>query len=159
YGRLHGTRRHHHGWLPYGAHRRLSAMAVDKDFLGTGWSFPPTFSNITWSVDMVRDDKDIQESLWILFSTQLSERIMAPQYGSDIWKMVFRAMNTTLSTQLRNIVKQAIVQWEPRIDVDDIDVAPDAHTDGLILIAVNYTIRRTNTRSNLVYPFYLAEAT
>jgi phage baseplate assembly protein W len=134
-------------------------MAVNKDFLGTGWSFPPTFSQISYSVEMVSDELDIHQSLWILFSTRIGERVMAPLYGSDIWSMVFRAMNTTLSTQLKNMVSQAIVNWEARIDVDDIQVQRDAYVDGLLLISVDYTIRRTNARSNLVYPFYLTEVT
>lgn len=134
-------------------------MAVNKDFLGTGWSFPPTFSQVNYSIEMVSDELDINESLSILFSTRIGERVMVPKYGSDIWSMVFRAMNTTLSTQLKNMVSQAILNWEPRIDVDLVQVEQSAQVDGLILIGVDYTIRRTNTRSNFVYPFYLTEAT
>ncbi len=134
-------------------------MAVDKDFLGTGWSFPPTFSTLTWSVNMVSNDLDIHESLWILFSTRIGERIMVPEYGSDIYQMVFRAINTTLTTQIQNMVRQAILNWEPRIDVDEVKVEVSPDEDGLLLIGVNYNIRRTNTRSNMVYPFYLNEAT
>jgi phage baseplate assembly protein W len=137
----------------------MAAANTVKDFLGTGWSFPPTFSNISYSVEMVSDDQDIRESLWVLFSTQLGERIMVPAYGSDIWQMVFRTITTTLMSQLKTMVKQAILNWEPRIDVDDVKVQRAADVDGMVLIAVNYTIRTTNTRSNLVYPFYLTEAT
>ena len=134
-------------------------MAVNKDFLGTGWSFPPTFSRLNYTVDMVRDDDDIHESLWILFSTRLGERIMVPQYGSGLWRTVFRTMTTTLMSQMKAMVQQAILNWEPRIDVDEIQVQPDATVEGLVLINVVYTVRKTNTRSNLVYPFYLTEAT
>ena len=134
-------------------------MTVNRDFLGTGWSFPPTFSPISYSIEMVSDNEDIQQSLWILFSTRIGERIMAARYGADIWKMVFRAINTTLMTQLKNMIKQAILNWEVRIDVDDIQIERSSAVDGVLLIAVNYTIRRTNTRSNLVYPFYVTEAT
>ncbi|MDB5600917.1 MAG: hypothetical protein JWN71_2961 [Xanthobacteraceae bacterium] len=131
----------------------------EQSFLGTGWSFPPTFSRATLSVDMVSDEKDIRESLWILFSTSLGERVMLPSYGTQIWQMVFRAINTTLTTQLADLVRQAILYWEPRIDVVNISVTPDASQDGRVLIMVDYIVRRTNTRSNLVYPFYLQEAT
>jgi phage baseplate assembly protein W len=131
----------------------------EQSFLGTGWSFPPSFSRATLSVDMVSDEKDIRESLWILFSTSLGERVMLPSYGSQIWQMVFQAINTTLNTQLADMVRQAILFWEPRIDVVDVNVTPDATQDGRVLIMVDYIVRRTNTRSNLVYPFYLQEAT
>lgn len=132
---------------------------AEKAFLGTGWSFPPTFSRLTYSVGMVSDEPDIRESLWILFSTSLGERIMLPQYGSELWKMVFQNITTTLTTQLEDIVRTAILYWEPRIDVDDIEVEPDATVAGLVLITVYYTIRRTNARNNLVYPFYIQEGT
>jgi Bacteriophage baseplate protein W len=131
----------------------------EKAILGTGWSFPPTFSRDSFSIDMVSDAQDIRESLWVLFSTALGERIMLPEYGTQIWEMVFRAINTTLITQLAEMVSQAILYWEPRIDVVDLSVAPDASQDGRVLIMVDYIIRRTNTRSNLVYPFYLQEMT
>jgi phage baseplate assembly protein W len=131
----------------------------EQSFLGTGWSFPPTFSRGALSVEMVSDEVDIRQSLWVLFSTTLGERVMLPLYGTQIWEMVFRAINTTLITQLADMVSQAILYWEPRIEVVDINVTPDATQDGLVLISVDYIIRRTNTRSNLVYPFYLQEAT
>jgi len=134
-------------------------MSINNDFLGTGWSFPPTFSRLSYSVEMVSDEKDIHESLWVLFSTQLGERVMVPQYGSTLTQMVFRTLNTTLTTQLKNAVWQAILNWEPRITVDAIDVDVDSTSYGIALIGVAYTIRRTNTRSNMVYPFYYAEAT
>ena len=131
----------------------------EQSFLGTGWSFPPTFSRGSFSVEMVSNDLDIRESLWILFSTSLGERVMLPRYGTQIWQMVFHAINTTLMTQLADMVSQAILYWEPRIEVIDISVTPDATHDGVVLIMVDYVVRRTNTRSNLVYPFYLQEAT
>lgn len=134
-------------------------LSPEQSFLGTGWSFPPTFSRSTLSIDMVSDETDIRQSLWVLFSTALGERIMLPEFGTQIWQMVFRAINTTLITQLGDMVSQAILYWEPRIDVMNINVTPDASHDGLVLITVDYVIRRTNTRSNLVYPFYLQEAT
>jgi phage baseplate assembly protein W len=133
--------------------------SAEKSFLGTGWSFPPTFSQLTYSVNMVSDEPDIRESLWILFSTSLGERIMVPRYGSQLWQMVFQAINTTLMTQLAEIVRMAILYWEARIDVEEVTVQPDATVDGLVLITVYYVIRKTNARNNLVYPFYIQEAT
>jgi len=132
---------------------------LEKSFLGTGWSFPPTFSRLTYSIDLVSDERDIHESLHILFSTSLGERIMVPNYGSQISELVFRDINTTLATQLEDYVRQAILYWEPRINVDEIIVQPDAVLDGVVLITVYYTIRKTNARNNFVYPFYIHEQT
>jgi uncharacterized protein len=130
----------------------------ETSFLGTGWSFPPTFSRQTYSVDLVSDDKDIRESLWVLFCTATGERLMVPDYGSLLWKMVFQNITNTLMTQLADIVRQAVLYWEARIDVDDVAVEP-ATVAGLVLITVNYTIRKTNARNNLVFPFYIQEGT
>jgi phage baseplate assembly protein W len=128
-------------------------------FLGTGWSFPPTFPREVLGVETVSGLADIRESLQILFSTARGERIMLPDYGCDLWRMVFRGLTTTLTTQLRDMVEQAIVLWEPRIDVLSVSAIADPERDGLVNIGVEFTVRRTNTRSNFVYPFMLGEAT
>lgn len=132
---------------------------TDKSFLGTGWGFPPAFSRVDDAVVMVSDEQDIRESIWIIFSTSLGERIMLPEFGSQIWQMVFQKMTNSLQTQLRDIVQTAILDWEPRVDVEEITVQPESSVDGVMLISVDYTIRQTNTRSNLVYPFYFEEGT
>jgi len=131
----------------------------ESSFLGTGWSFPPTFSRVNNSVEMVSDEQDIQESLKILFATALGERIMLPTFGADLWPQVFKNVTTAFKTMLVDYVYTAIIDWETRIDVDDIHIAEDENVDGLLMILVNYTIRQTNSRGNLVYPFYIGEGT
>lgn len=131
----------------------------EQSFLGTGWSFPPTFLRQTASVVTVSGEADIQESLHVLFSTARGERILLPDFGCDLWRMVFQGMTTTLQTEIAARVRQAILDWEPRIDVLDVEVVPDASVDGLVLILVEYVVRLTNARSNLVYPFYIREGT
>lgn len=132
----------------------MSAVTLkDRSFLGTGWGFPPTFSRSGLCVEMVSDDEDIRESLRILFSTSLGERIMQPRYGCQLVEMVFQALTATLTTQLKALVLDAVLTWEPRINVEDVGVQPDASVAGLVTITVNYTIRATNTRSNYVYLF------
>jgi phage baseplate assembly protein W len=128
-------------------------------FLGTGWGFPPTFSRSLQGVEMVSGVTDIHQSLRILFATVPGERIMLPLYGCDLWRMVFRTLTTTLLTELKDMVEQAIVLWEPRIDLLAVEVVQDPAEDGLVRIEVEFVVRRTNTRSNFVYPFYMREAT
>ncbi len=132
---------------------------LEKTFLGTGWSFPTTFTRLGYDVKMVSGDADIQESLWVLLSTSLGERIMMAEYGCQISQVIFQSLNTTLMTQLQETVLQAVTNWEPRITVDEVSISPDATVAGLVLITIYYVIRTTNSRSNLVYPFYLNEAT
>ena len=132
---------------------------ADPSFLGTGWAFPPTFSRLDATVLMASDDADIQQSLRVLFGTAPGERTMLAEYGCSLWRMVFGSLTTTLATQIGDAVRMAVLQWEPRIDVAAVDVSPVAGTDGLVAVTVEYVIRRTNARSNLVYPFYVREGT
>ncbi len=137
----------------------MAASDPERALLGTGWSFPPTFSRPARSVMMVSADRDVRESLWVLFSTALGERIMLPEYGSGIWEMVFQGINTTLMTQIADLVQQAILYWEPRISVEHVNVTPDSTLAGVLLIEIDYVVTATNVRNNLVYPFYLQEGT
>ncbi len=128
-------------------------------FLGTGWSFPPSFARNTASVVMVSDVEDIKQCLWILFSTNLSERVMLASYGSSLWKKVFAALTTTMANEVRDLIAKAILIWEPRIDVERIGVDQLDPEHGILAISIDFVVRQTNVRSNLVYPFYLQEAT
>ncbi|HEX2059902.1 MAG TPA: GPW/gp25 family protein [Thermoanaerobaculia bacterium] len=134
-------------------------MVTEKTFLGTGWVFPPTFSRRTGSVDTVGGDLDIHESLAILFSTSIGERVMLPTYGTDLWRLVFGTMTVTLQTEIGGAVRQAILMWEPRIDVLEVNVQADPSLGGTVLVEIDYVVRQTNSRSNFVYPFYLQEGT
>ncbi|MBS0473215.1 MAG: GPW/gp25 family protein [Proteobacteria bacterium] len=128
-------------------------------FLGTGWSFPPTFARNTASVVMLSDVEDIKASLWILFSTSLGERIMLATYGTSLWQKVFAALTTTMANDIRTLIARAILEWEPRIDVERVTVQQIDPLQGRLDITVDFMVRQTNIRSNLVYPFYLQEAT
>jgi len=131
----------------------------EEAFLGTGWTFPPTFSRLSSSVDMVSGEADVKEALWVLFSTAPGERIMLPTFGCDLWRLVFGTLTTAFKTEVEDAVRQAILYWEPRVDVESIEVTEDSTQPGLLNILVSYIIRRTNARANLVYPFYLQEGT
>jgi len=128
-------------------------------FLGRGWGFPPTFERDLGTVRMAAGDADIKESLWILLSTALGERIMLAGYGCDLRAQVFAALTTTTANQIAAMVANAIVMWEPRVVVENVGVENDDILAGWVRISIDYMVRQTNTRSNLVYPFYAAEAT
>lgn len=132
---------------------------MKESFLGTGWSFPPEFSKSSEMVVMSSDEKDIKESLEIILTTRLGERIMKPNFGCNIEEVLFKPLNLTLVTDMKNRIENAILYFEPRIDVNNIDLDDSNETDGILLIKVDFTIRSTNTRSNMVYPFYRIEAT
>lgn len=132
-------------------------MEERKSFLGRGWAFPPEFSKTTKAVAMLEDEEDIHSSLEILLSTKLGERIMVPNYGCNLDELMFKPLNLTLKTFVTDLIKTAILYHEPRIDVDKINIDPTNEPEGVLLINIDYTIRTTNSRKNMVYPFYKNE--
>lgn len=126
-------------------------------FLGRGWSFPPAFSKEELGVKMLEAEDDIESSLEILLSTRLGERIMQPKYGCDLNELSFESLTTTMKTYIKDLVTTAILYFEPRIEADNITLEAK-NQEGLVLIDVAYRVRATNSRKNLVYPFYLEEA-
>ena len=134
-------------------------MDNNKSFLGTGWSFPPEFNKTQKTVVMTSDALDIKKSLEILLSTKLGERIMQPTYGCNLEELMFKPLNLTLKTFVIDLIKTAILYHEHRIDVDKIDIDPTNELQGELLILVEYRIKATNSRANMVFPFYKAEGT
>jgi phage baseplate assembly protein W len=134
-------------------------MPVDRSFLGTGWSFPLEFNAASSEVQTVSQEEDIQQSLFILFSTYPGERVMQPGYGCELRSMVFETMTESTETAIKNIIERAVLFFEPRIDLNFIDLNKDNIEQGILNILVDYTVRTTNTRSNIVYPFYFQEGT
>jgi phage baseplate assembly protein W len=128
-----------------------------KSFLGRGWSFPPEFNRGTQNVKMLEDEADIKSSLEILLSTRLGERIMVPNYGCNLDELLFKPLNLTLKTYVTDLIKTAILYHEPRIDLNKIEIDPSDELNGVLLIKLDYTIRITNSRKNMVYPFYKEE--
>lgn len=125
-------------------------------FLGVGWSFPPSFE--AGGVRMSADEVDIHESLQILFGTIEGERFLSPGYGLSPQELMFEPMSTTMRTLLEDRVRTAILIHEPRIKVVALSVAsPDPH-EGTLRIALEYEVRSTNSRFNLVFPFYNFDA-
>lgn len=131
-------------------------MALEDPFIGSGWSFPPAFDKKTSSVVMSTGTQDIEESLRIIFSTALGERIMNPLFGCALDSTVFEVMNASRISYLENLIRTAIIYHEARIDADRITVEPD-QLAGRLMIAVGYRVRGSNSRFNFVYPYYLNE--
>lgn len=132
-----------------------------NSFLGKGWSFPPTFDPETGTVEMVSDVKDINESLNILLSTSLGERVMQPKYGCNMQDYIFEPLSGSLIGFIKDRVENALLVYEARIDVEKIEVTEADSFDlmeGKFLISIDYSIPGTNARFNYVYDYYLNEA-
>jgi phage baseplate assembly protein W len=134
-------------------------MAEENAFLGTGWSFPPSFTERGGEVHVVSGSEDIEQSLAILLATRRGERVMQDGFGCDLSEFLFGEVSETLIGRLRDFIGDAILLQEPRITLNSIEVTESAASAGLLLIHLDYTVRATNSRFNMVYPFYLNEAT
>ena len=134
-------------------------MSISKSFLGTGWAFPPQFDQQAASVSMISDEEDIRSSLEILLSTRPGERVMQPRYGCNLDELLFEPLTTTFKTYMKDLVATAILYFEPRIEVNKIDMDETNELDGKVIISIEYTIRSTNSRFNFVYPYYKTEGT
>lgn len=132
-------------------------MANDNQFLGRGWSFPPRFDKSEKEVHMLEGEEDIRSSIEILLSTELGERIMHPTFGWKRDQWLFELLNTTAATTIRKEVEDALLFFEPRIDLNSVRLLPQDKASGKVEIVIDYTVRSTNTRNNLVFPFYLSE--
>ena len=130
-----------------------------NSFLGTGWSFPPTFNRDTKGVDMTSDELDIQRSLEILLSTRKGERVMLPDYGCNLDEMLFEPMTTTFKSYMSELISTAILFYEARIQLQSVTIDDSNDVNGIIMVGVEYIVRTTNSRFNFVYPYYKNEGT
>jgi phage baseplate assembly protein W len=135
-------------------------MTTDTRFLGTGWAFPPSFDWRSKEAVMVSQVEDIEQSLHILLSTVPGERVMQPTYGCGIKRMVFENINESTITEIKDVIAKAVLFFEVRITLHEIDVdLSDFNLEGVVRLKLDYTVRTTNTRTNMVYPLYLREGT
>lgn len=131
---------------------------MENDFLGRGWSFPPEFYAGGAEVEMAAGEEDIRQSLQILLSTSLNERVMHSGFGCELTRFLFEEIDQGLVNSLRSTVSDAILRHEPRIRVEEIDIRDTGADNGLLLISIDYIVSTTNNRYNMVYPFYIKEA-
>jgi uncharacterized protein len=124
------------------------------DFLGVGWALPVQLDQ-DHTVAITHAEEAIQNSIRMILETAPGERVMRPDFGCGIHNLVFAPNNVETIAQVVNDVQRSLVEWEPRIDVLAVEAVPDEMAPNCLLISVNYRVRSTNNRFNLVYPFYL----
>jgi len=106
-------------------------------------------------IALVEGGDEIDASIRLILSTAPGERVMRPDFGCEIWDLLFAPLEPNTFGTMDYAVRRALIQWEPRIDLLDVVVEPSAEEDGLVDILVNYRIKATNDMRNLVYPFYV----
>ncbi len=124
------------------------------DFIGRGWSFPVQL-NARGGILLATGADEINASLRMILGTAPGERVMRPTFGCRIWDLLYQSIDANTIGQIETATREAIQQWEPRIDLVEVNAVPDTEHDGLVNVEVTYLMRPTNDRRNLVYPFYV----
>lgn len=132
-------------------------MDERKQFMGRGWAYPVALDAGSGRVAYAEDEEDIRQAIRIIIETAKGERLMRPDFGCGVHELVYDVMDTALLQRVRTEVEAALVRYEARIELQEIDAGPDPHVDGALLITVGYKIRLTNQAGNLVFPFYFKE--
>ena len=126
---------------------------MPKAFLGKGWQFPVGLDQ-SGAVQVAQYEESVRQAIWIILGTSQGERVMRPDFGCGIYDLVFEINSASTAGTVAQAVRDALLIYEPRIDVRDVRV--DAQDDGVtLLISIEYQVRATNNVFNLVYPFYL----
>ncbi|MCL1494191.1 MAG: GPW/gp25 family protein [Pseudanabaena sp. Salubria-1] len=127
---------------------------MDIDFLGVGWSLPIQLDK-TKQIQIAKYEAAVRQSIWAILSTARGERLMRPEFGCRIHDHVFAPNTAGTVGQIISDVRAALIEWEPRIDVLDVELLPQFTHPNLLQISINYQVRTTTNEFNLVYPFYL----
>jgi len=125
-----------------------------KEFLGVGLKFPVQLDD-AGRLALSRYENDIQEAIWIILSTARGERVMRPEFGCGIHDYLFEPNNTRTAGLVAYAVEEALTRWEPRIVLNEVSAQADDDDPTVLLVVIDYTVRETDSRYNLVYPFYL----
>lgn len=130
---------------------------MSKDFLGRGWRFPIA-PGPTGALAYDEADDTVEQSLRILLLTRVGERVMRGNFGTGIPALVFYPGSQQNLRAIEREVREAVVRWEPRVELLAVEAEPDAAEENRVVVAISYRVLRTNTRDSLVFPYYLARA-
>jgi phage baseplate assembly protein W len=126
---------------------------MTHDFVGAGWAFPLGV-DARGGIALARLDQELEQAMRLILATYPGERPMRPDFGSRLRDYVFRPATIDTAAELANEVENALLRWEPRVDVESVNVTVDPEERNRLYLDVNYTVKGTNDRRNLVFPFY-----
>ena len=130
---------------------------MPKTFLGVGWDFPVKVhaeGENKGKIRLAEYEESVRQAIWIILGTAKGERAMRPEFGCGIYDLVFEVNSASTAGRVAQSVRDALLEFEPRIDVRDIQAQPQ-NSGEVLLISIDYEVRATNNVFNLVYPFYL----
>ncbi len=123
-------------------------------FLGVGWEFPVGLDK-NKKIKIAHYEESIRKAIWMILGTAPRERVMRPDFGCGIHNLVFAVNSAGTATRVESEVRDALILWEPRIDLEKVTAYPDPNRPYVLLISIDYRVRVTNNQFNMVYPFYL----
>lgn len=129
-------------------------MSHRPDIIGSGWGFPLQIDE-RGGVGMAGGGEDIAQAIQIILATPRGRRLMRPEFGSRLHELVFAPINAATRSLARHYVQEALGYWEPRIELEEVQVEPDRSAQNRLLITLHYRIRATRDERALVYPFYI----
>jgi phage baseplate assembly protein W len=124
-----------------------------KNFLGSGWKFPPRLDN-RGRIELVHEEQDIEEAIRMILMTRKGERPMRPDFGCEIHNLVFSPNDAATSGLAQRFVIECLSMWEPRIDVLEVLSDPRPGKENALTLNIRYRVISTNSERNLVFPFY-----
>ena len=125
-----------------------------RDFLGQGLAFPLQV-NPQGGIALASGERDIEQAIRIILGTAPGERVMRPEFGCRIHELIFAPQDAATQSLVVYYVEEALLQWEPRIDVQEVDVHPDPARDGALLVEIRYRVKDTHDERSIVYPFFI----
>jgi len=126
----------------------------NREFIGQGLAFPLQFSP-RGQIALATNVRDIEQAIYLILGTMPGERVMRPEFGCRVWELVFAPHTPDTVSLIVTYVKRALRFWEPRIEVDKVEVQPDENDDGALLVVISYTVKVTHDERSIVYPFYI----
>jgi phage baseplate assembly protein W len=127
---------------------------MSREIVGSGWAFPPRIDQ-QGGLALTNERSELVQSIYIILSTSPGQRVMRPTFGCRLHELVFAPNNSHTAAQARRFVEEALGMWEPRINVNQVNVFPDPKENHRLMIEIEYEVKATHDRRSLVYPFYL----
>lgn len=127
------------------------------EIIGSGLAFPLQVDR-RGGIALARDEQDIEQAIQLILGTAPGERPMRPEFGCGVHDFVFDSIDANTIGNMEQAIREALLRWEPRIEVERVNFDSTDAQAGLLTIDIVYKVRATNTERNLVYPFYVIPA-
>lgn len=134
----------------------MSNNPKSKAYLGRGLAFPLQIDP-KGGIALAGGERDIEQAIGIILETRPGERMMRPEFGCRAHELLFEPRDVSVRTTMKRYVQEALTRWEPRIEVQDVEVSfGSGEADGAVFVEITYMIKESHDTRSIVYPFFLA---